>query len=514
MSAPDVRRLIAMVDAEMLAGVPWPEPQPLPSGLPDVPAFEPELLPESFRGWVSDVAERMQCPPDYPAVAAMVAAAALIGRQVAIRPKQRDDWIVIPNLWGAVVGNPGLLKTPALEEAMRPLKAMEVRAAEEHKNAIADHEAAALVAAEGKKIGRKAIREALANGDKQAAQSLAKAEREADAVPVRRRYILSDTTVEKLGEILHDNPRGVLIFRDELTGFLRSFDREGRESDRAFYLEAWNGNGRYVYDRIGRGTLDIEACCVSILGGIQPGPLADYLRAAAAGGSGDDGLIQRFQLVVWPDRPANWRIVDRYPSAPARDAATAAFHRLNDIDPDVIGAETDHGKVPFLHFDSSGQEAFNEWWREFEHRIRQGDDHPVIANHLSKFRSLVPSLALVCHLVDGRVGAVSEASLLRAATWVEYLEEHARRLYWSVTQSDADAARRLANRIGRGDLPDPFGSRDVWRKGWSGLTNLDAARAAIDILCDLDWLREERIETAGRAKTVYHVNPRVRELPK
>lgn len=95
----------------------------------------------------------------------------------------------------------------------------------------------------------------------------------------------------------------MLIFRDELSGFLRAMDREGHEQDRAFYLEAWNGYSRYTYDRIGRGTLDIEACCVSILGGIQPGPLSDYLICAVRQGAADDGLIQRFQLAVWPDAP-------------------------------------------------------------------------------------------------------------------------------------------------------------------------------------------------------------------
>ena len=93
----------------------------------------------------------------------------------------------------------------------------------------------------------------------------------------------------------------MLIFRDELTGFLRQMDRDGHEQDRAFYLEAWNGNGRFTYDRIGRGTIDIEACCVSVLGGIQPGPLTAYLEAMAHGGAADDGLIQRLQMMVWPD---------------------------------------------------------------------------------------------------------------------------------------------------------------------------------------------------------------------
>jgi hypothetical protein len=70
----------------------------------------------------------------------------------------------------------------------------------------------------------------------------------------------------------------------------RGADRRGHENDRAFYCEAWNGTGAYTYDRIGRGTLHIRAACVSVLGGIQPGPLERYLRDVF-GGRGDDGLI-------------------------------------------------------------------------------------------------------------------------------------------------------------------------------------------------------------------------------
>src|SRR4028119_1317950 len=104
--------------------------------------------------------------------------------------------------------------------------------------------------------------------------------------PARRRYLLNDATVEKLGEILRDNPNGVAVFRDELTGWIRGLEREGREGDRAFYLEAWNGNGRFTYDRIGRGTIDIEAACVSILGTIQPGPLREQVRSMRDGKGG------------------------------------------------------------------------------------------------------------------------------------------------------------------------------------------------------------------------------------
>jgi hypothetical protein len=119
---------------------------------------------------------------------------------------------------------------------------------------------------------------------------------------VEQRYIVNDTTVEKLGELLNHHPNGLLLFRDELSGFLHTLDRAGHENDRAFYCEAWHGTDAYTYDRITRGTLHIRAACLSVLGGLQPGPLERYLREVFGGG-GDDGLIQRFQLAVWPDVP-------------------------------------------------------------------------------------------------------------------------------------------------------------------------------------------------------------------
>jgi putative DNA primase/helicase len=97
----------------------WPEPQPVPRGRPPVPRFDDALLPEALRSWVADVAGRMQCPPDFVAVGIIVSVAAVVGRKIAIRPKRQDDWAVVPNLWGLAVGPPGLMKSPALAEALR-----------------------------------------------------------------------------------------------------------------------------------------------------------------------------------------------------------------------------------------------------------------------------------------------------------------------------------------------------------------------------------------------------------
>jgi putative DNA primase/helicase len=143
--------------------------------------------------------------------------------------------------------------------------------------------------------------------------------------PTHRRYLVNDTTVEALAEILQANPEGTCAYRDELIGLLKMLDKEGQEHSRAFYLEAWNGNDSYSSDRIGRGHVHIPQCCLSLLGGIQPGRLQSYIMEAVKGGAGDDGLIQRFQLLVWPDISKDWMDVDRWPDTESKNRAFVTF---------------------------------------------------------------------------------------------------------------------------------------------------------------------------------------------
>ena len=229
-------------------------PEPLPDTLTAIPDFDYELLPQSLRARVRDISERMQCPPDYVAVGMIVGLSSLVGRRVGVAPKENDDWTVIPNLWGAVIGRPGVLKSPALHEVMKPLHHLQANASEAHARDKSELEAVRLVREESEKIARAEIRKLLKKGAESLAAETAKEIESFDTYkPVCRRYVVNDSTVEKLGEILKENPMGVLLFRDELAGFFRNLEKTGREGDRAFYLECWNGDGSFTYDRIGRG---------------------------------------------------------------------------------------------------------------------------------------------------------------------------------------------------------------------------------------------------------------------
>src|SRR5262245_39643534 len=85
----------------------WGDPQPIPDGLLPVPTMPMKLVPASFRGWLWDIANRMQVPLEFVAAPAIVSVSSVIGNQIKIRPKRRDDWAVTPNQWGAVIGRPG-----------------------------------------------------------------------------------------------------------------------------------------------------------------------------------------------------------------------------------------------------------------------------------------------------------------------------------------------------------------------------------------------------------------------
>jgi putative DNA primase/helicase len=478
-------------------------PEPLPDGLPPVPAFDYELLPPSLRPRIQDIAERMQCPPDFVAVGMMVCLASLIGRRVGIAPKEHDDWIVIPNLWGAVIAGPGFLKSPALAEVMKDLRVLEAKAADYHADDMADFKANQLVFDQSEKVAKEEIRKLLRQGKKADAKETAlDIEDPADHEPACARYIVNDATVEKLGEILKQNPMGVLLFRDELTGFFRNLDKHGRESDRAFYLECWNGDGGFTYDRIGRGTLHIDAACLSILGGIQPGPLSEIVRRAS--GAGEDGLLQRFQLLVHPDTPKTWRNVDRAPDMSARDSVAELITRLDGAN--AVTVDSEIADRPCLRFDAKAQELFNEWRETLELRLRSGKEHALMEAHLAKYRSMVPALALILHLTEHDTGPVAYAALERAIAWSEYLEPHARRVYAPGISPDMTAARLLAERIEDGDLSASFTARDIYRHGWSGLSTRDAVVSGLNILEDYNWLRSERIETGGKDRTDYHLH--------
>ncbi len=463
----------------------WPAPWPLATALADVGPFDPELLPETVRSWVLDVAERLQVPADYPAATLIVMLAGALGRLALIRPQRYDHWVVTPNLWGAIIGRSGVTKSPVLHAVLGPLRRRQALAM-----AVYESERDAYQRQLQQYRAPRRIRRPT--------------EAEAPPPPVCTRYLVNEATVEKVHVILKENPQGVLYLRDELSGWMAQLDQRGRERERAFFLETWDGDGDFAFDRVGRGTVYARNLCLSVFGGLQPARLREYLADAVTGGAGDDGFMQRFQVLVWPDVQPSWEEIDRLPDSRAERRVEEILDRLLELSPED----------PFrTRFSGAAQELFGTWRRELEQKIRGDHLEPALQSHLAKSRSLLPKLALLFHLTEG--GREEEIPLLqaqRAANFCAYLEAHARRVYGCVASLPLRLAASLGQRLRTGSLGNRFRVGDVYLQGWAGLDTGERARVAIGVLVDAGWVRPSRVVEGRRGGTQseeYRVNPAI-----
>ena len=387
----------------------WPPVKDLPSALPSVPPMPIDLIPHLLREFVKDVSERMQTPPEMVIGPLLASVATLVGRRLGVRPKRNDtSWIVVAVIWNLIVARPSRKKTPSIRAAIKGLNEIE-------KEALAEFRAQYATTRSNDEFHQSkisGIREQVKKTSKTEGKDaelsklksrLSEAIQEYEASKVtQRRYITNDATVEKLHEILRENPNGMALIRDELEGWARSLDKQGREGDREFYLEAWDGLESKTVDRIGRGSIHASAMCVHIVGGMQPGKFEKYVYDANNGGRGDDGLLQRFQLLFYPDQNVRMPYVDRKPNQAANQKVIDLFKWLESTDLRTFDSgSTD--PVPTIRFSASAQEVFDCWMQKLENELHEkGEKYGgAVESHFGKYRSLMPALALLFHLIDG-----------------------------------------------------------------------------------------------------------------
>jgi hypothetical protein len=474
----------------------WPKPQKLPGELRPVLELNPDWLPEVLREGCMDIAERLSCPLDYVAIPAIVGAGTALGNTVGILPKEFDDsWVVHAGFWGGIVGSPGSMKTPALIASLKPLHHLEEKAAHQYKLDYVQYKS-------DKAIFDKAM------ADFKSGKSTAYPVE--PTKPVKTRYIVNDVTYQALGEILAENPRGILALADELSGLLQSLDTPGQEAARGFYLSGWGGQGTYTFDRITRDSITLTRYQLAVFGGFQPDRIKAYVRQSQSGSSKNDGLLQRFQLLVWPDLSGEFSLVDRPANKQALIRMFQAITSLQQLNATrIAGAVMNNSGVQLMHFDKDAQELFNTWYQENETMLRTGSLSPSEHSHFAKYRSLVPGLALLFHLLNGHQDLVRKDNLQTALQFARYLKSHAKRTYGSVNGLDSAPAKALARKLLEGKLVDDFTQRSVLHKGWAGLSNKDAVLLAVNALVEHNWLTEHLSENSGRKTTIYKINPRI-----
>lgn len=480
-------------------------PLPLPELFSDIEPLTENMLPDTIRDYIFDIAERQQCPVDFVAVSALCGLSALLGRKALIYPKQNDNWLVTPNLWGLLIGRPSTMKSPAMKAALEPLHNIEDELARLYKNAI-DKYSFDKEYSEVSRVTRfKAAKDLIKRGKDEDAKEVIRNALFNEDYPKRKRIIINDTSVEKLGEILNENPNGVIHIRDEFSGWISKISKEEYQQDRSFYIECFDGNGKYTYDRIGRGHLHIENLTLSLLGGIQPSRIKPVIKDAVSG-TGNDGLIQRLQLAVWPLDIKSWRWIDKSPNLEAYNRYKTIFQKFFNL-----------SSKPQLYFRFlvEAQKIYAEWMIN-NHGSASSDTHPALESHFLKMPKTIASLALIFEILIklsnddmnqlNEVHCIVDTTAVNLAIrWAQYLKSHAYRVYGGILNPNLEGAHIILARFDK--LEDSFTLRDIQRKNWIGLNDNLLIQDSLNYLVDYGYLISTNIPTTdngGRPTTHYH----------
>jgi hypothetical protein len=323
-------------------------------------------------------------------------------------------------LWTAIIGESGSLKSPACKLAVGHL----YRVQQAHREAY-----------------RAKMRELTNNeGAKK------------EDKPRERRVICSDITIERLSEILEDSPRGVLVVRDELKGWVESFTRykSGQGgSDLPQWLEIFRA-GCILYDRKtgDRRSVIVPHAAVSVTGTSQPGVMARLLTKEFF----DAGLVARLLLAAPPAPPKRWSEAEVSPDA------EAAYHRVIDgLLSLEFGSDADGKQRPHVLNLSPGAKtawvAFYDDWA-----TQQAAVEAELGAAFAKLEAYAARFTMLHHLVThvsrgtDDLASVEAESVRAGVALCRWFGHETRRIYAMFSESAADRAiRQLTDYIqGRG----------------------------------------------------------------
>lgn len=368
--------------------------------------FPLDTLPGAIRDYIASAARAQVADNAFVAVPMLAALGGAIGNGAVVQAK--STWAEPPVIWAAVVAMSGTGKSPAIDIAMRHLKAAQ-------EQMYADH---TLLAGEL---------------DKQKAEGV---ENVRDAPPCRR-LIVSDTTIEALAQRLAENPEGLILCRDELSAWVSSFGayKSGRGGDAAAWIEVWAGRPLTV-DRKGGRPIHISRAGVSIVGGVQPGVLERVLGRELF----ESGLVARMLLVNPPDAPRVWTDAQLDPLADA--AAKRVFSRL-------LRLRSSRGGEPLpIHLGREAEASFRSFYNEHNAAmVNLSEDERACWAKLTTYTlrfSLIIELAAWAETEEEQpptcISAEAMASAIRLAGW---FGNEARRVYSQFGESEADRSDRL-----------------------------------------------------------------------
>ncbi|WP_449409353.1 DUF3987 domain-containing protein [Methylobacterium komagatae] len=439
-------------------------------------------LPEVIAAYARAEAARIGVPVIFSAMAALTVAGGAVGNALQIQPRRYDPTYTEPAaIWTVLVAPPGCAKSPTINSAAKPLRAVDARL---------------MKASEIERQAYEARRAALGK-DKTGL----------GPAPLRRRAVIDDVTPEQQIRLHQHNPRGLLRIVDEYVSFLDfgTYKKNGG-GDRGKALGFFDG-GSMTVDRVSEDRpIHADSVLMGLLSSTQPDKIGPLFRSL-----GVDGLSQRTLFILWDG--VERRFIDQPPDLKALDEYASAVTALAGID--KVSGHT-------VRLSSEAHDVADE----IERRIRAHAHLPNASSawdgHIPKWGKIFPRLILIFHALEtwDAVGGIPADAVVTANTVRKagrlalFLLKHSWQFYRanSAPQDRAAAVRWIAGWIVAHPEHDRFTPRHIERAYKDVQKDRPAFLAALRGLEEAGWVRPSKPAAPGSAgPREWAVNPRVYE---
>lgn len=413
--------------------------------------FPVEHFPGALCTFVDQVAESHQVDASFAALPALAVAAAAMGNTWRLELKR--GFLVPPTIWVGLVAPSGANKSGPLREVVAPLQApipMEL-------------------------LGNSML---LPQGE----------------------TVIGDATLEAVVSRLHENPRGLLVYRDELAGWANGFNayKKGGGDEQA-WLEFW-GAGAYTVDRkTNDERIRIQSASVCVLGGIQPKILIDCFDPARFA----SGLVPRILIACPPRTSMFWTEVEVEPQAEKTWRDVVMWLRTRPFE--SFDPNRTHYKPHVAWLSAEAKAAYVTFFNSISLEIEEAADENV-RGFMSKARVVAARLALIHHgmkLAANNEAAVrlevDQDSVMAGVAWARWCLEEQIRVYGFASQAGREEkARYLIARI-RAKHGGTATPRQAMKLNQKRFKNIKAATAAMDQLVELGYA----VWDAGAKKKIH-----------
>lgn len=330
-------------------------------------------------------ATAMPTAPEFLLTTLIAAAGSRIGAgtQISIKPSAGYTQPAIYRT--LIVAATGCKKTPAQKIILSPLETFEAEAFEQWQKSQTDYQVAV-----------RSYSARLKRGEDSGVYP--------PSPPPRKRYIVSDSTIEARGRIHQENLRGFLIYRDEGSAHFtsRNKHRKGSGDDLETELTEFNG-GNLNKDRKFE-SLFVTHSAISRTGSIQWDVLANLMK-------NHDDSTGEWSRWLFCAAPVPVPKIDLFVSDADADLGLCTslkklYQRLDQIEPQLYQLSLE-AKVVF----QTAQHRLIDWMQE--------ENQPGLKAAYPKFESYLARVALWLHLINSALKGCSPAPMIDKRTMVQ-----------------------------------------------------------------------------------------------